>query len=310
VIGNMESKTQFDSPEDLVAALAAGSYIADRALATVLYLAHRLEKPMFLEGEPGVGKTETALVLANLFHTKLIRLQCYEGLDASTALYEWNYPKQLLHIRMMERDGKSSGEMERMIYSPDFLIRRPLLEAVTDSDGGAPVLLIDEIDRADEEFEAFLLEVLADFQITIPEVGTFKARERPMVVITSNRTRDVHDALKRRCLYHWIEFPSPEKEYRIVTTRLPGIEERLAAQITGFMQKIRSVDFLKQPGVSETLDWAAALMAMDRSVLAEDVVRETLGCILKYRDDIRKFSEEVWADPRRREEYLSAGALS
>lgn len=306
----METNECFTSSEELAEALASGSYIADRALATVLYLANRLEKPLFLEGEPGVGKTEVALVLADLFETNLIRLQCYEGLDASTALYEWNYAKQLLHIRMAELDGKKGGETQRMIYGPEFLIRRPLLEAITSSSGERPVLLIDEIDRADEEFEAFLLEVLADFQITIPEIGTFKAEKRPMVVVTSNRTRDVHDALKRRCLYHWIDYPSFEKEYRIVTTRLPGIEERLAAQVTAFMQKIRGLDFLKQPGVSETLDWASALMAMDRTFLDESIVRETLGCILKYQDDIRKFTEEIWADPAVRNEYLAAGGAA
>jgi MoxR-like ATPase len=275
----------------------------------VLFLATRLEKPLFLEGEPGVGKTEVALVLADLFNTNLIRLQCYEGLDASTALYEWNYPKQLLHIRMAELDGKASGETEQLIYGEDFLIKRPLLEAITSANETAPVLLIDEIDRADEEFEAFLLEVLADFQITIPEIGAFKAKERPVVVVTSNRTRDVHDALKRRCLYHWIDYPSYEKEYRIVTTRLPGIEERLAAQVTGFMQRIRLMDFLKQPGVSETLDWASALMAIDRSYLDEAVVSETLGCILKYQDDIRKFRDEIWVDPEKQAEYLVAGGI-
>ncbi|MGD8385588.1 MAG: MoxR family ATPase [Desulfobacteraceae bacterium] len=300
----MESELEFASSAQVENALQSGRYIADRALATVLFLAHRLEKPLFLEGEPGVGKTEVAVVLADLFGTDLIRLQCYEGLDASTALYEWNYPKQLLHIRMAEQEGKGHDEIERTIYGSDFLIRRPLLEAITASNGRSPVLLIDEIDRADEEFEAFLLEVLADFQITIPEIGTLKANKRPMVVVTSNRTRDVHDALKRRCLYHWIDYPSYEKEIRIITERLPGIEERLAAQITGFMQRIREVDFLKQPGVAETLDWAAAVMTLERFRLDEDLVRETLGCILKYQDDIRRFEEEIWNDPQERAAYL------
>ena len=300
----MESELRFASSAQVEDALQSGRYIADRALATVLFLAHRLEKPLFLEGEPGVGKTEVAVVLARLFGTNLIRLQCYEGLDASTALYEWNYPKQLLHIRMAEQEGQGRGDIERTIYGSDFLIRRPILEAITASNGRPPVLLIDEIDRADEEFEAFLLEVLADFQITIPEIGTLKASKRPMVVVTSNRTRDVHDALKRRCLYHWIDYPSYEKEIRIIIERLPGIEERLAAQVAGFMQRIRNVDFLKQPGVAETLDWAAALMTLERSRLDEDLVRETLGCILKYQDDIRRFEEEIWSNPQERAAYL------
>ncbi len=272
--------------------LEAAGYIADRSLATVVFLAQRLQKPIFLEGEPGVGKTEVAVVLARLFETDLIRLQCYEGLDASTSLYEWNYPKQLLHIRMKERDEIDTEELEKTLYSSKFLIRRPLLEAILRSDGHLPVLLIDEIDRADEEFEAFLLEVLADFQITIPEIGTMRAKERPMVVVTSNRTRDVHDALKRRCLYHWIEYPSFEKEYRIVTTKVPGIESGFAEQITGFMQRIRTLDLLKRPGVAETLDWARALMAMHVNHLDEAVVNDTLGCLLKYQEDIRRFKEE------------------
>ncbi|MFH1122829.1 MAG: MoxR family ATPase [Pseudomonadota bacterium] len=278
--------------------------MADRALATVLFLAHRLQKPVFLEGEPGVGKTEVAIVMSKLFETNLIRLQCYEGLDASTALYEWNYPKQLLHIRLQEQDKKGKEEIEQAIYGPEFLIKRPLLEAIMNSNERAPVLLIDEIDRSDEEFEAFLLEVLSDFQITIPEIGTLKAAQRPIVVVTSNRTRDVHDALKRRCLYHWIDYPTFEKEYRIVKTRLPYVEEALARQVSHFMQKIRSVDFLKRPGISETLDWANALITMERKHLDEEVVLETLGCILKYQDDIQRFTEEVWAHSEKRAEYL------
>jgi MoxR-like ATPase len=287
----MSTDTPFQSIEEVASKLAEASYIADRGLATVLFLAHRLQKPVFLEGEPGVGKTEVALVMARLFETPLIRLQCYEGLDASAALYEWNYPKQLLHIRLEERERRGREEIERAIYGPEFLIRRPLLQAIQSAEERAPVLLIDEIDRSDEEFEAFLLEVLADFQITIPEIGTLKAVKRPMVVVTSNRTRDVHDALKRRCLYHWIDYPSYEKEYRIVLTRLPQIEERLAGQVTRFMQRIRQVDFLKRPGVSETLDWAGALMAMERKSLNEEIVRQTVGCILKYQEDIKRFLE-------------------
>ena len=279
----------------MVAELANGRYIADRALATVLFLANRLEKPVFLEGEPGVGKTEVAIVMSSLFGTDLIRLQCYEGLDAATSLYEWNYPKQLLHIRLEENGKRDREDIERIIYSPHFLIKRPLLDAILRSEEKAPVLLIDEIDRSDEEFEAFLLEVLSDFQITIPEIGTIKAKKRPMVVITSNRTRDVHDALKRRCLYHWIEYPSFKKEYQILTIRLPDIEVGFAEQVTRFMQKIRTIDLLKKPGISETLDWAEALMAMHRQHLDEEVIMETLGCILKYQEDINRFKEEIGA---------------
>jgi len=296
--------SHFESIDQVVDELADSSYIADRALATVLFLAHRLEKPIFLEGEPGVGKTEVGIVMSRLFDTELIRLQCYEGLDSSTALYEWNYPKQLLHIRLEEQDKGERNKLEEIIYSPEFLIKRPLLEAILRSEEKAPVLLIDEIDRSDEEFEAFLLEVLSDFQITIPEIGTIKAKKKPVVVVTSNRTRDVHDALKRRCLYHWIEYPSFEKEYRIITVKLPGIESRFAKQVTRFMQKARSVDFLKKPGISETLDWTRALVTMQRDYLDEEVVVDTLGCIFKYQEDIKRFKEEIWADQGTRAEYL------
>ncbi len=296
----------FDSIEEVVQKLAGEDYIADRALATVLYLAGKLEKPLFLEGEPGVGKTEVAIVMARLFDTELIRLQCYEGIDSSTALYEWNYPKQLLYIRMEEQAGKELKGLENCIYGPEFLIRRPLLEAIQKSGTRAPVLLIDEIDRSDEEFEAFLLEVLSSFQITIPEIGTIKAGKKPMVVVTSNRTRDVHDALKRRCLYHWIDYPSFEKEYQIILTRLPGVDPDFAKQIAGFMQRIRKVDLLKKPGVSETLDWAKALMIMHRDHLDETVVEETLGCILKYQEDIRLFQDRIWMQDKVRSEYLEA----
>jgi MoxR-like ATPase len=274
----MTTESYFESIEQVAEELAAAHYIADRALATVLFLAHRLQKPVFLEGEPGVGKTEVGIVMASLFNTQLIRLQCYEGLDASTALYEWNYPKQLLHIRLEEQKKTGKEEIERLIYGPEFLIKRPLLEAILSSNEKAPVLLIDEIDRSDEEFEAFLLEVLSDL--------------------------DVHDALKRRCLYHWIDYPTFDKEYRIVTTRLPEIETKLAKQVTHFMQKIRDLDFFKKPGVSETLDWGMALINMQRKHLDEEVVRETLGCILKYQDDIRRFTDDIWGDPERRTEYL------
>jgi MoxR-like ATPase len=303
----MKTDAYFESIEEVAEELAKALYIADRALATVIFLAHRLEKPLFLEGEPGVGKTEVGAVMARLFDTELIRLQCYEGLDASTALYEWNYPKQLLHIRLEEQEKKGKGEIERRIYAPEFLIKRPLLQALLSADAKRPVLLIDEVDRSDEEFEAFLLEVLSDFQITIPEIGTIRANKRPMVVVTSNRTRDVHDALKRRCLYHWIDYPSFEKEYKIITTRIPQMEEHLAKQVAHFMRRIRGVDFLKKPGISETLDWAYALITMEKQGLDEQVVKETLGCILKYQDDIRRFTEEIWSDREKRAEYLEEG---
>ncbi len=296
--------SQFESIDQVMERMAEEHYIADRALATVLYLAYRLEKPVFLEGEPGVGKTEVALIMAKLFQTELIRLQCYEGLDANTALYEWNYPKQLLFIRLQEAEKKGKEDIEKTIFGPQFLIKRPLLEAIDRADTRSPVLLIDEIDRSDEEFEAFLLEVLSDFQITIPEIGTIRAKNKPIVIVTSNRTRDVHDALKRRCLYHWIDYPSFEKEYQIIMARLPNIESEFARQITKFMQKLRKEDFLKKPGISETLDWARALMEMHQDHLEESLVMETLGCILKYQEDIKKFKEEVWADEATKREYI------
>ncbi len=300
----MTSNSYFQSIDQVVEELNRNLYIADRALATVIFLSHRLQKPLFLEGEPGVGKTEVGAVMAKLLNTELIRLQCYEGLDASAALYEWNYPKQLLHIKLEEQERRGKEEIERVIYGPEFLIKRPLLQAILSTDEKPPVLLIDEVDRSDEEFEAFLLEVLSDFQITIPEIGTLRAKKRPLVVVTSNRTRDVHDALKRRCLYHWIDYPSFEKEYSIVLTRLPGVEERLARQVAHFMAKIRNLDFLKKPGISETLDWASALIAMERTRLDETAVAETLGCIFKYQDDIKRFTEEIWSDREKRQEYL------
>ncbi len=296
--------SRFQSIDHVVSKLGDAQYIADRSLATVLFLADRLEKPVFLEGEPGVGKTEVAIVLAKLFKTDLIRLQCYEGLDMSSSLYEWNYPKQLLQIRLAEQCERNKDEIENIIYSPEFLIKRPLLEAIWRPEENTAVLLIDEIDRSDEEFEAFLLEILSDFQVTIPEIGTLSAKTKPLVVITSNRTRDIHDALKRRCLYHWIEYPDFDKEYRIITTRIPHIENRFAEQITLFMQKIRTIDLLKKPGISETLDWAQALMTMHRDHLNEDVVLETLGCILKYHEDLKKFKEEIWADHDQRVAFL------
>jgi len=296
--------TVFESVDSVISALAGARYITDRSLATVLYLSKHLEKPLLLEGEPGVGKTEVALVLARLLGAPLIRLQCYEGLDAAASLYEWNYPKQLLHIRMCEQMETEGDGVESEIYGAPFLIRRPLLQAITGVDGSTPVLLIDEIDRADEEFEAFLLEILSDFQVTIPEIGTFAAARKPHVVITSNRTRDVHDALKRRCLYHWIEYPSFEKEYAVVLARVPGIEASFAAQVTSFMQKLRNLDLLKKPGISETIDWAGALIALHRPNLDEGSVRETLGCILKYKEDLNMFRGEIWNDPEKRASFF------
>jgi MoxR-like ATPase len=251
----------------------------------------KLEKPLLLEGEAGVGKTEVAKVMTQVLGRRLIRLQCYEGLDAASALYEWNYPKQLLHIKRSDSRKESLEAVN--IFSEEFLIRRPLLEAIcAESEDRHIVLLIDEVDRADEEFEAFLLEILSDFQITIPEIGTIKAKNRPLVIITSNRTRDIHDALKRRCLYHWIGYPSFEKEYQIVRTKIPGISETLAEQICSFMQAIRDKDFRKKPGIAETLDWAVALIHLHSSRLNKEVLKETLGCIFKHLEDLRKMEEE------------------
>lgn len=280
----------FSSIESVQAVLAAEGYFADRAIATTVFLAQQLGKPLFLEGEAGVGKTELAKVLARIRDTRLIRLQCYEGLDASHALYEWNYPKQLLRIKMGETDHQSAADLGHEIFSEQYLIRRPLLDALTTHEGGVPpVLLIDEVDRADEEFEAFLLEVLSDFQITIPELGTIRAEHPPLVILTSNRTREIHDALKRRCLYLWIGYPAFERELEIVQAKVPGMNDRLAEQICAFMQAMRARDFYKRPGVAETIDWARALVALHRDALDPDVVAETLGCIFKYQDDITAF---------------------
>jgi MoxR-like ATPase len=277
------------SLEQLQAMLQTQKYIADRSLATAIYLALKLGKPLFLEGEAGVGKTEVAKVLALALARPLIRLQCYEGLDVNTAIYEWNYTAQMLQIRLWEACGEAqlhatTGE----IFSPEFLLKRPLLKAIDQPDGVAPVLLIDELDRADEEFEAFLLELLSDFQITVPEIGTIVAKQPPVVLITSNRTREIHDALKRRCLYHWIDYPEFDKEYSIVLAKVPGAPERLARQVVAFVQELRSEDLFKLPGIAETMDWLAALVALDQQVLREEVVNETLGALLKYQDDVRR----------------------
>ena len=281
----------FRSIDAVQRAMARQRYFADRPISTTVFLASKLGKPLFLEGEAGVGKTELAKVLAATLKTKLIRLQCYEGLDASHALYEWNYPRQLLRIKLGEASGDAMETIDRELFSEAYLICRPLLEAISSDGGRPPVLLIDEIDRADEEFEAFLLEVLSDFQITIPELGTLRASRPPFVVITSNRTREIHDALKRRCLYLWIDYPSFEREYEILRAKVPEINERLAGQICTLMQQLRQEDFYKKPGIAETLDWGAALMALHRDELDAATVEETLGCIFKYNDDIEAFRQ-------------------
>ncbi|WMS45097.1 MoxR family ATPase [Acuticoccus sp. MNP-M23] len=263
--------------------LAEADYVADRSLATVLFLAMRLKRPLFLEGEAGVGKTEIAKVLSTALGRRLIRMQCYEGLDTASALYEWNYPAQMLAIRQAE-----AGSTAADVFDPRFLIRRPILEALDTPPEGAPILLIDELDRADEAFEAFLLEVLSDFQVTIPELGPIKAAEPPIVIITTNRTREIHDALKRRCLYHWVDYPSMAREREIVRRKAPGVGERLADEIVAFVQELRSGDLFKPPGVAETLDWAQALVELDQMVLEPGTADDTLGVLLKYQDDIAK----------------------
>ena len=293
----------FDTIENLEARLVEEKYIPERSLATAIYLAWSLKKPLFLEGEPGVGKTETAVVMARVMNTKLIRLQCYEGLDANHALYEWNYPRQILAIKLGDECGTERDLIGKTIFTEEFLIKRPLLEAILSGGEREPVLLIDEIDRSDEEFEALLLEVLSDFQISIPEIGTLRARRRPLVILTSNRTRDIHDALKRRCLYHWIDYPDVEKEREIIAARVPGIEDRLTNEVALFMKRIREEDMVKRPGVAETLDWAAALLALNRHALDEQTVEETLGCLLKYKEDIVYFREK-WQAREFRESLL------
>ena len=279
-----------NSIDNLQSALRDQLYIADRGLATSIFLALKLGRPLFLEGEAGVGKTEVAKVVARLLDTDLIRLQCYEGLDVHHAVYEWNYSRQMLHIRMLEARGERADEAE--LFGAAFLLPRPLLQAIENSREKAPVLLVDEVDRSDEEFEAFLLEVLSDFQITIPEIGTIKAERPPVVVITSNRTREVHDALKRRCLYYWIDYPTFDKEFEIVRAKVPQASVQLARQVTGFIQELRQADLYKIPGVAETLDWTAALVALDQQALEPSIVEETLGVILKYQDDVEKVKGE------------------
>jgi MoxR-like ATPase len=274
--------------------LAAGRYVADESLATAVFLALRLGRPLLLEGEAGVGKTEVAKVLAETLGRRLIRLQCYEGLDAAAALYEWNYPRQMLEIRLAELGGEAGAEgrsrLARDIFDQRFLLKRPLLQALEPAPAGPPVLLIDEIDRTDEPFEAFLLEILSDFQVTIPELGTVRAASPPVVVLTSNRTREVHDALKRRCLYHWIGYPDAARELEILRLRAPDLDAELAEQVVRFVQRLRGADLFKLPGVAETIDWARALVALDRVSLDAATVDATLGVLLKYQDDIEKMA--------------------
>ncbi len=274
------------SIESLQTSLRSRSYIADRGLATSIYLALKLGKPLFLEGEAGVGKTEVAKVLTGILDTELIRLQCYEGLDVSQAVYEWNYARQMLHIRVQEARQEKIADQD--LFSREFLLSRPLLQAIQNTRRHPPVLLVDEIDRSDEEFEAYLLELLSDFQITIPEIGTIKAEHPPVVIITSNRTREIHDGLKRRCLYFWIDYPGFDKELEIVRAKVPQAPAELSRQVTAFVQELRRADLFKLPGVAETLDWAAALTALDRQELSREVVEDTLGVILKYQDDVEK----------------------
>jgi MoxR-like ATPase len=273
---------------DVSAGLAAEGYLADEGLATAVFLALALRRPLLLEGEPGVGKTELAKVVARWRGAELIRLQCYEGLDASQALYEWDYSRQLLHLRAAEAVGAAGDDLERLedeLYDERFLVRRPLLRAIDHGTGPAPVLLVDEIDRADDEFEAFLLEALADYAVTVPELGTFSAEEPPVVVVTSNRTRDVHDALKRRCLYHWVEHPDLEREVEIVRARVPDASERLARQVAALTEALRGLGLYKPPGVAESIDWARALSVLGRDSVEEQAVAATLGTVLKYRED-------------------------
>ena len=290
----------FQSIDDVLLALKREKYICDRRLATVIYLAFHMGKPLLLEGEAGVGKTELAKVLSKALDRRLIRLQCYEGLDANTAVYEWNYTKQILRIKLAEAHRQDLDDLKN-IFDEEYLIQRPLLEAIRSEASGKHVsLLIDELDRADEEFEAFLLEVLSEYQITVPEIGTLKAKTRPLVVITSNRTRELHDAIKRRCLYHWIHYPSLEKEYEIVTTKVPQIAEELAYKICSLMQQVRQMDFYKRPGIAETLDWVSALLLLNRDHLDAETLEETLGCLFKYQEDVERIENEnlaqTWAE--------------
>jgi MoxR-like ATPase len=272
--------------------LTGADYVADRSLATVLFLSLRMRRPLFLEGEAGVGKTEIAKVLASALGRRLIRLQCYEGLDVSSAVYEWNYAAQMIEIRMEEATGKvDRSDMEKNVFSEKYLIRRPVLDALTGKDGAAPVFLIDELDRTDEAFEAFLLEILSDFQVTVPELGTIKAEEPPIVIITTNRTREIHDALKRRCLYHWVDYPNAARELEIVRRKVPQANDRLSAEVVRFIQKLREIELFKVPGVAETIDWAGALTELDKVALDPETVSDTIGVLLKYQDDIARIEQ-------------------
>ena len=276
------------SIDDTLALLSQGDYVAERSLATAVFLALRMARPLFLEGEAGVGKTEIAKVLAHTLGRPLIRLQCYEGLDIASAVYEWNYPRQMIEIRLAEAAGAASREaLAEDLFSERFLIRRPLLQALA-PDAAPPVLLIDELDRTDEPFEAYLLEVLSDFQITIPEIGTIKALQPPIVVMTSNRTREIHDAVKRRCLYHWVDYPSAPRELEILARKVPGAPQRLSQEVVAFVQKLRGMDLFKAPGVAETIDWSRALIELDRIALDPEIIDNTLGALLKYQDDIAR----------------------
>ncbi|WP_420133885.1 AAA family ATPase [Rhodopseudomonas sp.] len=276
--------------------LTSRGYFAERSLATVLFLALRMNRPLFLEGEAGVGKTEIAKVLSSTLGRRLIRLQCYEGLDVASAVYEWNSSAQMIAIRLAEAAGDTDrGQLSSDIFSEHYLIKRPLLQALEPDVAGPPVLLIDELDRADEAFEAYLLEVLSDFQVTIPEFGTIKAPAPPIVIVTSNRTREIHDALKRRCLYHWVDYPNAQRELAIVKSRVPGISEKLSAQVVSFVQALREQDFYKSPGVAETIDWATALTELDARALTAEVVGDTLGALLKYQDDITRMQGDALA---------------
>ena len=280
------------SIDETLALLTGADYVADRALATVLFLSLRMGRPLFLEGEAGVGKTEIAKVLAAALGRRLIRLQCYEGLDVSSAVYEWNYAAQMIEIRMEEAAGKvDRKDMEKNVFSEKYLIRRPVLDALTGKKGAAPVFLIDELDRTDEAFEAFLLEILSDFQVTVPELGTIKAEEAPIVIITTNRTREIHDALKRRCLYHWVDYPDAARELEIVRRKVPQANQLLSAEVVRFIQKLRELELFKVPGVAETIDWAGALTELDKVALDPETVSDTIGVLLKYQDDIARISQ-------------------
>ena len=277
------------SIDDTLALLARADYVAERSLATAVFLALKMKRPLFLEGEAGVGKTEIAKVLASGLGRKLVRLQCYEGLDVASAVYEWNYSRQMIEIRLAEAEGtRSRDALSQDIFSEKFLIRRPLLQALEGDLGASPVLLIDELDRTDEPFEAYLLEVLSDFQVTIPEIGTIKAAEPPIVVLTSNRTREIHDAIKRRCFYHWVDYPDAARELDILKRKAPEASERLSREVVAFVQRLRKMDLFKLPGVAETIDWSKALVALDKMTLDPQTVNDTLGTLLKYQDDITR----------------------